>query len=209
MGVFPVNSPKIIGADLSADRVLSAPLGAFSPLWFAFGAAASAGVTYWWMTRWMRPAHLEALAVPALADQAVTKAAAELEAISAPAIEALVSEPAPEPAKIEAEAPALAADIAAPVEAAIEASAEVVEKTADAAEAVVAPPPVAAKAAVAEVSAPMEPAKARPAAKPKAPPVAKAPSVAKAEPSAKAPPAAKSAAVSVPTTRSPRRKPRA
>lgn len=36
-------------------------LGAASPLWSYFGAAASAGVAYWWMTRWTRPANLEAL----------------------------------------------------------------------------------------------------------------------------------------------------
>ena len=36
-------------------------VGAASPLWTYFGAAASAGVAYWWMTRWTRPMNLEAL----------------------------------------------------------------------------------------------------------------------------------------------------
>lgn len=36
-------------------------LGAASPLWGFYGAAAAGGVTYWWMTRWTQPANLEAL----------------------------------------------------------------------------------------------------------------------------------------------------
>ena len=35
-------------------------LGAASPLWAYFGAAAAGGVAYWWMTRW-QPMNLEAL----------------------------------------------------------------------------------------------------------------------------------------------------
>lgn len=36
------------------------PLGAASPLWLMFAGAASAGVAYWWMTRWTATTHLEA-----------------------------------------------------------------------------------------------------------------------------------------------------
>lgn len=36
------------------------PLGAASPLWLMFAGAASAGVAYWWMTRWTAATHLEA-----------------------------------------------------------------------------------------------------------------------------------------------------
>ena len=36
------------------------PLGAASPLWLMFAGAASAGVAYWWMTRWTSATHLEA-----------------------------------------------------------------------------------------------------------------------------------------------------
>lgn len=36
-------------------------LGAVSPLWAYFGAAAAGGVAYWWMTRWTRPVNIEAL----------------------------------------------------------------------------------------------------------------------------------------------------
>lgn len=36
-------------------------VGAVSPLWPYFGAAAASGMAYWWMTRWMRPVNLEAM----------------------------------------------------------------------------------------------------------------------------------------------------
>src|SRR5262245_60869106 len=36
-------------------------LGAASPLWGYYGAAAAGGVAYWWMTRWTQPMNLEAL----------------------------------------------------------------------------------------------------------------------------------------------------
>lgn len=36
-------------------------VGAASPLWGYFGAAAAGGVAYWWMTRWTQPMNLEAL----------------------------------------------------------------------------------------------------------------------------------------------------
>ena len=52
-------------ADLAqerAERALKLPLGLVSPLWAMFGAAAGAGVAYWWMTRWTQAANIEALA---------------------------------------------------------------------------------------------------------------------------------------------------
>lgn len=36
-------------------------VGAASPLWAYFGAAAAGGVAYWWLTRWTQAANLEAL----------------------------------------------------------------------------------------------------------------------------------------------------
>lgn len=36
-------------------------MGAVSPLWAYFGAAAAGGVAYWWMTRWTQVSNLEAL----------------------------------------------------------------------------------------------------------------------------------------------------
>ncbi|RAK50694.1 hypothetical protein [Phenylobacterium deserti] len=40
-------------------------LGAVSPLWGYYMAAAAGGVAYWWMTRWTRPENLEAFFQPA------------------------------------------------------------------------------------------------------------------------------------------------
>lgn len=45
-----------------AEKVLSFQLGLTSPLWLAFGAAASAGV--WWMNRWSAATNLEAVMAP-------------------------------------------------------------------------------------------------------------------------------------------------
>ena len=50
------------GARERARTAMAIPLGFASPLWFAFGAAASIGVTWWWMTRWTKAVNLEAMA---------------------------------------------------------------------------------------------------------------------------------------------------
>jgi predicted flap endonuclease-1-like 5' DNA nuclease len=62
--------PGMGAAEDRTAKALSFPVGAVSPLWLAFGAAASAGVAFWWATRWTRPTNLEALgaAVDALPD---------------------------------------------------------------------------------------------------------------------------------------------
>ena len=123
---------------------LHVPIGAASPLWLMFTGAASAGVAYWWMTRWMRPINLEALPPPPAADAAPAQEAAILaEAFVAPVLEAVepvleagvvdpdpAPAPAPEPAPNPLDTPPMedvaeiAADTAAPV---IEALAEIVE----------------------------------------------------------------------------------
>ncbi len=69
-----------------ALKSLSLPLGLANPLWLAFGAAASAGATWWLMTRWTRPVNLEAMALPPTPDVL----AIELEPEApAPAVEVL------------------------------------------------------------------------------------------------------------------------
>jgi predicted flap endonuclease-1-like 5' DNA nuclease len=45
-----------------AQRALALPIGLASPMWAVFGAAAGAGVAYWWMTRWTEVFNVEALA---------------------------------------------------------------------------------------------------------------------------------------------------
>lgn len=43
------------------DAFLRVPVGMVSPLWGLFAGVAITGATWWWMTRWARPANLEAL----------------------------------------------------------------------------------------------------------------------------------------------------
>lgn len=57
------------------ERALRVPVGLASPLWLAFGAAASAGVAWWWMSRMSRPFNFEAkMAAPRLAAEHVVEA---------------------------------------------------------------------------------------------------------------------------------------
>jgi predicted flap endonuclease-1-like 5' DNA nuclease len=90
-----------------AERVMRWPLGAFSPLWAMFGAAAAGGVAYWWMTQWTRSVNIEALlgsATPLPAPKAgVTRIAIIAEPAAAEVVEAAVGRP-----------PAAAAEVAAP-----------------------------------------------------------------------------------------------
>jgi predicted flap endonuclease-1-like 5' DNA nuclease len=46
------------------ERALRLPIGLASPMWLAFGAAASAGVAWWWMNRWAQAATPGAHAAP-------------------------------------------------------------------------------------------------------------------------------------------------
>jgi predicted flap endonuclease-1-like 5' DNA nuclease len=66
--------------DSDYERAMRGPIGAVSPLWWAFAGAATAGVAYWWLTRWARPVNIEAAGVlplevaapPALEEAAAT-----------------------------------------------------------------------------------------------------------------------------------------
>jgi len=52
------------GAAVVGERTARAwrlPVGAVSPLWAVFGAAASVGVAYWWMTQWTKSVNVEAM----------------------------------------------------------------------------------------------------------------------------------------------------
>ncbi|MGH6972358.1 MAG: hypothetical protein ACREEQ_12185, partial [Caulobacteraceae bacterium] len=98
------------------QQALRAPLGAASPLWAVFGAAAGVGVAYWWLTRWARPLNIEALA--GLAEKAdpprrrieiiaePETPAPEPVAASAPAAPANPAPQTPSTAELFAEAPA-------------------------------------------------------------------------------------------------------
>jgi predicted flap endonuclease-1-like 5' DNA nuclease len=66
------------------EKVMRLPVGLASPLWLAFGAAASAGVAWWWMSRMSRPFNIEAkMAHEALAAEPVPAPAPILEATDA------------------------------------------------------------------------------------------------------------------------------
>lgn len=43
-----------------AERAMTVPIGLASPFWILFGAAATAGVTWWWLNKLARAADLEA-----------------------------------------------------------------------------------------------------------------------------------------------------
>ncbi len=70
-----------------AQRAVGLSLGMASPLWFAFGAAASAGATWWWMTRWAKAVNLEAMAPASDAIEPI------LAAIETPAATEQIAEP--------------------------------------------------------------------------------------------------------------------
>ena len=102
--------PSADAAQQRAELALRWPVGAVSPLWAMFGAAASAGVAYWWMTRWTEAANIEALAGVFAPPVALTPApaaiVAALEPVAAlgpvaesvpPVVAAPEPEPAPEP----------------------------------------------------------------------------------------------------------------
>jgi len=72
-----------------ARKAMAVPIGLTSPMWLAFGAAASAGVAWWWMTRWTRATNLEAMAGAAKAQVAAVEALVERESeAAAQAVEA-------------------------------------------------------------------------------------------------------------------------
>jgi len=128
-----------------AQKAWSVPVGVVSPLWFAFGAAASAGVAYWWMTRWTKTVNVEALAglveAPLAAlvepEPVVAPEPAAILAVAVdpePVVEAApVAEPTPvavAPAPVEAEPVKIAPVKAAPVKAAKAAPAKAAVKAA-------------------------------------------------------------------------------
>ena len=78
-----VETPELEEARAAARRAMSLPVGLASPLWLAFGAAASAGVAWWWMTRWTRASNLEAVSETAKAQVAAVEALVERESEAA------------------------------------------------------------------------------------------------------------------------------
>jgi predicted flap endonuclease-1-like 5' DNA nuclease len=87
-----------------AETAFYAPLGMMSPLWIAFGAAASAGAAFWLMTRLAKPVNIEAemavspkaafidVSPPTPADDDATVEAASTSPFEEPSIEPAVVE---------------------------------------------------------------------------------------------------------------------
>lgn len=112
--MFPLISvPDAPEAD--TGKALNLTVGAVSPLWFLYAGAATAGMAYWWMTRWptlamsMAPTHLEAKLAEVMPDLPAPSPEPTPEpALAAPPIVTELAEPAPvatlipEPAVIEA-----------------------------------------------------------------------------------------------------------
>jgi hypothetical protein len=91
MPVAGENELSAISKDPQA--LIRIPVGAASPLWGLFAGAAMSGAAWWWMTRWTRPANLEAVFGAAEA-AATAETSAEVQALSAPVVEAIEEVPA-------------------------------------------------------------------------------------------------------------------
>lgn len=117
---MPLAGEKELSALTKDPQVMiRVPIGAVSPLWGLFAGAAISGAAWWWMTRWARPANLEA------AFGAVDTAGGEAEAQPAPEalVEAAIEEapPAPVAEAIIEDAPLAVGGEAAPVSPVLEA----------------------------------------------------------------------------------------
>ena len=87
-----VDFPNLEDAQERARKAMAVPIGLTSPMWLAFGAAASAGVAWWWMTRWTRATNLEAMAGAAKAQVEAVEALVERESeVAVQAVEAAAS----------------------------------------------------------------------------------------------------------------------
>jgi predicted flap endonuclease-1-like 5' DNA nuclease len=76
---------------VDVEKTFSFPVGALSPLWLTFAGAAATGAAFFWMTRWLRPANLEAqlaadLPSPALAPLPIVEPVASEAIIEATAL---------------------------------------------------------------------------------------------------------------------------
>jgi len=155
--------PGMGAAEDRAAKALSFPVGVASPLWLAFGAAASAGVAYWLATRWTRQTNLEAvLEAPVKMFKAAVETLPEAPPVSTAAVEAVVEAADPTPvveivleAAEELEEGAVALEVSV-VEAIAETPAEAPPEVV--VEAAPEPAAVPEPEALAPVAAPVEPA---------------------------------------------------
>jgi hypothetical protein len=95
----PAGENELSAMSNDPQRLIRVPIGAVSPLWGLFAGAAVSGAAWWWMTRWARPANLEA--VFGSAEEAETEVETEAEALAAPVADAVEAAPAVAEAAIE------------------------------------------------------------------------------------------------------------
>jgi hypothetical protein len=87
----PAGENELSAMSKDPQRLIRVPIGAVSPLWGLFAGAAVSGAAWWWMTRWARPANLEA--VFGAVEQPKTEIEPEVEALAAPVAEAAEAAP--------------------------------------------------------------------------------------------------------------------
>lgn len=125
---FPMTIPSVADVGARTEQALRWPVGAMSPLWAVFGAAASAGVAWWWMTRWTQGVNIEALAEVVSGPAArFVEAAADSELRLEETVAVVEAEVAElEPPVVEGETPVVAAivETEAPVAEAVAAAVE-------------------------------------------------------------------------------------
>ncbi len=105
---LPTPSERVAGIRERAVTLapLALPLALSTPLWLAFGAAASVGVAWWLMTRWSRPATAPPKPTEAPVKEERTASPVRTEGV-APVVGPVPIEPVPEVV-----APSAAAEIA-------------------------------------------------------------------------------------------------
>ena len=144
--------------EIDPPKAAYVSLGLASPLWLPFLGAASAGVAFWWMTRWMPPANLEAmLAVvqPAAPEEVAETVVAMTEAATEQA-EAVVEETVEAVAETTEQVEAVADELVETTVAATTEAAETVAETAETTTAAVVEAVKAPTAAKKKVKAPVE-----------------------------------------------------
>ncbi len=131
---FASDMSDVFPLKLIPQTLMTAPLGVVSPLWGLFATAAAGGVAFWWMTRWMQPANLEAMMGATFVTAG--KAAEKVETASDTVVAFVAAQPAVEPVMVGGgEAGPISALVEAniPVEAIVEAALAPVEAVVEAA----------------------------------------------------------------------------
>jgi predicted flap endonuclease-1-like 5' DNA nuclease len=85
-----------MGLRRDAERAMSLPLGLVNPFWILFGAAATAGMTWWWVSRLVRTASVESTANESAAIYEMAEATASTAPVAVRAAKPRKAKPAAE-----------------------------------------------------------------------------------------------------------------